>query len=120
MLNDVNCKLCSLELVCMVLVQTMLLFFLEHFVTSHRSCLTHCLDCVQVTRLIPNANGTTCNQRIEQIEGTKHSRILRVPFRNENGILHNWISRFDVYPFLENFVYVSMNTVCTNQFKTVI
>ncbi|XP_024376415.1 sucrose synthase 3 isoform X2 [Physcomitrium patens] len=60
---------------------------------------------VVVTRLIPNANGTTCNQRIEQIEGTKHSRILRVPFRNENGILHNWISRFDVYPFLENFVY---------------
>lgn len=59
---------------------------------------------VVVTRLIPNANGTTCNQRIEKLEGTQYSRILRVPFRNENGILHNWISRFDVYPFLESFV----------------
>jgi sucrose synthase len=59
---------------------------------------------VVVTRLIPNANGTTCNQRIEKLEGTQYSRILRVPFRNEDGILHNWISRFDVYPFLETFV----------------
>lgn len=58
---------------------------------------------VVVTRLIPNANGTTCNQPVERLEGTKYSRILRVPFRQEDGILHNWISRFDVYPFLENF-----------------
>lgn len=72
-------------------------------VSSDFSCLT----CVQVTRLIPNANGTTCNQRIEKLEGTQYSRILRVPFRNEDGILHNWISRFDVYPFLENFVQVT-------------
>lgn len=62
---------------------------------------------LQVTRLIPNANGTTCNQRIEKLEGTKYSRILRVPFRHKDGILQNWISRFDVYPFLEKFVMVS-------------
>ncbi|KAF3969843.1 hypothetical protein CMV_006401 [Castanea mollissima] len=34
-----------------------------------------------VTRLIPDANGTTCNQRLERISGTEHTHILRVPFR---------------------------------------
>lgn len=34
-----------------------------------------------ITRLIPEARGTTCDQRLEDINGTKHSRILRVPFR---------------------------------------
>ncbi|KAL9266652.1 Sucrose synthase 6-like protein, partial [Drosera capensis] len=56
-----------------------------------------------ITRLIPDAQGTKCNQEWEAIDGTKHSHILRVPFRSENGILRQWISRFDVYPFLERF-----------------
>eukprot|EP01018_Ginkgo_biloba_P027940 Gb_07038 [translate_table: standard] len=56
-----------------------------------------------VTRLIPDAQGTTCNQRIEKISGSQHSRILRVPFRTENGILRSWVSRFDVWPYLERF-----------------
>ncbi|KAK1293356.1 Sucrose synthase 4 [Acorus calamus] len=56
-----------------------------------------------VTRLIPDAKGTTCNQRLERISGTEHSFILRVPFRTEKGILHKWISRFDVWPYLETF-----------------
>ncbi|WMV48609.1 hypothetical protein MTR67_041994 [Solanum verrucosum] len=56
-----------------------------------------------VTRLIPDAKGTTCNQRLERISGTEYSHILRVPFRTENGILHKWISRFDVWPYLEKF-----------------
>ncbi|GAB2287476.1 Sucrose synthase 7 [Dionaea muscipula] len=56
-----------------------------------------------VTRLIPDAQGTKCNQEWEPIDGTKHSHILRVPFRAESGILRQWISRFDVYPFLERF-----------------
>ncbi|KAM3707788.1 hypothetical protein ACJW31_02G050300 [Castanea mollissima] len=34
-----------------------------------------------VTRLIPDAKGTTCNQRLERISGTEHTHILRVPFR---------------------------------------
>jgi sucrose synthase len=59
---------------------------------------------VVVTRLIPNAHGTTCNQRVEKIIGTKHSFILRVPFRHEGRVLRNWVSRFDIYPFLEQFV----------------
>ena len=37
--------------------------------------------------------GTTCNQRIERIEGTEHAKILRVPFRSKAGILRKWISR---------------------------
>ncbi|TVU47109.1 hypothetical protein EJB05_06691 [Eragrostis curvula] len=56
-----------------------------------------------VTRLIPDAKGTSCNQRLERISGTEHTYILRVPFRNENGILKKWISRFDVWPYLEKF-----------------
>ena len=37
--------------------------------------------------------GTSCNQRIERIEGTEHAKILRVPFRSKAGILRKWISR---------------------------
>ncbi|XP_039682537.1 sucrose synthase 6 isoform X6 [Medicago truncatula] len=56
-----------------------------------------------VTRLIPNAKGTTCNQELEPIIKTKHSHILRVPFWTEKGILSQWVSRFDIYPYLERF-----------------
>ena len=56
-----------------------------------------------VTRLIPEAKGTTCNQRLERISGTEHTHILRVPFRSEKGILRKWISRFDLWPYLETF-----------------
>eukprot|EP00252_Welwitschia_mirabilis_P026179 TRINITY_DN845_c0_g3_i1.p1 TRINITY_DN845_c0_g3~~TRINITY_DN845_c0_g3_i1.p1 ORF type:complete len:820 (-),score=91.00 TRINITY_DN845_c0_g3_i1:267-2726(-) len=56
-----------------------------------------------VTRLIPESHGTTCNQRLEKISGTQHSRILRVPFRTEKGVLRRWVSRFDVWPYLERF-----------------
>ncbi|PIN24150.1 Glycosyltransferase [Handroanthus impetiginosus] len=56
-----------------------------------------------VTRLIPDAKGTSCNQRLERITGCEHSHILRVPFKTEHGILRQWISRFDVWPYLEKF-----------------
>jgi sucrose synthase len=58
---------------------------------------------IVVTRLIPESQGTSCNQRIEKVIGTEYSRILRVPFRSPHGILPNWISRFDVWPYLETF-----------------
>ncbi|GKV21483.1 hypothetical protein SLEP1_g31459 [Rubroshorea leprosula] len=59
---------------------------------------------VVVTRLIPESRGTKCNQEVEAIIGTKHSHILRVPFVTPNGyILRQWVSRFDVYPYLEKF-----------------
>ncbi|CAN4078436.1 unnamed protein product [Withania somnifera] len=56
-----------------------------------------------LTRLIPDAKGTKCNQELEPIKNTKHSHILRIPFRTENGVLNQWVSRFDIYPYLERY-----------------
>jgi sucrose synthase len=57
-----------------------------------------------VTRLIPQAEGTTCDQRMEPITGTRNASILRVPFVNAAGeVLPHWISRFEVWPYLERF-----------------
>jgi sucrose synthase len=59
---------------------------------------------VVITRLIPEAEGTTCDQRVEPIAGTLNTRILRVPFRNAAGeVVPHWISRFEVWPYLERF-----------------
>jgi sucrose synthase len=59
---------------------------------------------VVLTRLIPDAEGTTCDQRIEDISGTNNARILRVPFRNANGeVIPHWISRFEIWPYLERY-----------------
>ena len=57
-----------------------------------------------LTRLIPEADGTTCDQRLEDIAGTTNARILRVPFRNKLGeVIPQWISRFEIWPYLERF-----------------
>ncbi|KAF5798456.1 putative sucrose synthase [Helianthus annuus] len=56
-----------------------------------------------VTRLLPDAKGTKCNKVLEPVLNTKHSQILRIPFRTEKGVLRKWVSRFDIYPYLENF-----------------
>lgn len=57
-----------------------------------------------LTRLIPNAEGTTCNKRIEKVFDTKNTYILRVPFRDGNKkITDSWISRFEMWPYLEDF-----------------
>ena len=57
-----------------------------------------------ITRLIPEAEGTSCDQRIELITGTRNARILRVPFMSAAGkVLPHWISRFEVWPYLERF-----------------
>ena len=59
---------------------------------------------IVLTRLIPNSDGTTCNQRLEKIHGTKNGWILRVPFREFNpNVTQNWISRFEIWPYLETF-----------------
>ena len=59
---------------------------------------------VVLTRLIPEAEGTTCDLRVEPIAGTLNARILRVPFRNASGEIHpRWISRFEVWPYLERY-----------------
>ena len=57
-----------------------------------------------ITRLIPEAGQTTCNQPEEHVHGTENVHIIRIPFRNSDGaIIRNWISRFEVWPYLETF-----------------
>lgn len=57
-----------------------------------------------LTRLIPEAGETTCNQRLEKVHGTENVQILRVPFRNAEGeVIPHWISRFEIWPYLERF-----------------
>ncbi|KAF3341275.1 sucrose synthase 7 isoform X2 [Carex littledalei] len=64
-----------------------------------------------VTRLIPDAKGTKCNQELEPIFNTSHSHILRVPFRTETGVLRQWVSRFDLYPYLERYAQDAAATI---------
>lgn len=57
-----------------------------------------------VTRLIPENEGTTSDQRLEKVKGTKNVWILRVPFVDRDGcIVPHWISRFKVWPYLDQF-----------------
>ncbi|WP_248886052.1 sucrose synthase [Acidithiobacillus acidisediminis] len=64
------------------------------------------------TRLIPNADGTTCDQPLENVVGTNNVQILRVPFRSENGrIINDWISRFAIWPYLERYALDLENQV---------
>jgi sucrose synthase len=59
---------------------------------------------IVLTRLIPNSDGTTCNQRLEKISDTQDAWILRVPFRDFNpAVTQNWISRFEIWGYLEPF-----------------
>jgi len=59
---------------------------------------------IVVTRLIPDAQGTTCNIPREDITGTTNARIRRIPFRTPAGdIVPKWISRFKIWPYLEQF-----------------
>ncbi|KAL3734508.1 hypothetical protein ACJRO7_023805 [Eucalyptus globulus] len=56
-----------------------------------------------ITRLLPEAVGTTWGHHLENVFGTKHSYILRIPFKDEKGIVCKGISRFEVWPYLERF-----------------
>jgi sucrose synthase len=57
-----------------------------------------------LSRLIPNSEGTRCNERLEKVRGTDNGWILRVPFREFNPKLtENWISRFEIWPYLETY-----------------
>jgi sucrose synthase len=59
---------------------------------------------IVLTRLIPEAEDTTCNQRLEKIFHTENGWILRVPFRdNQYNVVKHWISRFKIWPYLETF-----------------
>jgi sucrose synthase len=59
---------------------------------------------IVLTRLIPEAGDTTCDQKLEKIFQTDNGWILRVPFKDANGnVLQRWISRFKIWPYLETF-----------------
>ncbi|ERN41840.1 sucrose synthase [Rubidibacter lacunae KORDI 51-2] len=59
---------------------------------------------IVLSRLIPNSDGTRCNERLEKIYGTDNAWVLRVPFREYNPKLtRDWISRFEIWPYLETF-----------------
>ncbi|MBD2532612.1 hypothetical protein H6G97_24710 [Nostoc flagelliforme FACHB-838] len=57
-----------------------------------------------LTRLIPNCEGTFSNLPLEKVQDTENAWILRVPFGEFNPeITNNWISKFDIWPYLEQF-----------------
>lgn len=59
---------------------------------------------IVVTRLIPNSGETTCNQKKEKIYHTDNCWILRIPFVDNNFNIHkDWLSRFEVWPYLDRF-----------------
>jgi len=59
---------------------------------------------VILSRLIPNSDGTRCDQAREKVHGTDNVWIVRVPFRNFNpNLSQNWVSRFEIWSFLETF-----------------
>ncbi len=61
-----------------------------------------------LTRLIPDAGNTTCDQRLEKIHRTNNCWILRVPFKDRNlETVRHWISRFHIWPYLDRFAYDS-------------
>ncbi len=65
-----------------------------------------------ITRLIPEAGATTCNQAVEPIVGTESAKIFRVPFRTESGeVVPHWLSRFEVWPYLERFADETERTI---------
>ncbi len=56
------------------------------------------------TRLIPEADGTSCDQRLEKVKNTQNVYILRTPFRDlEGNIIPHWISRFRIWPYLDQY-----------------
>jgi sucrose synthase len=59
---------------------------------------------VIITRLIPESGDTTCHLKEEQVHDTANVHIIRVPFREADGsIVNHWLSRFEVWPYLETF-----------------
>ncbi|MGG6298085.1 sucrose synthase [Leptolyngbya sp. AN02str] len=57
-----------------------------------------------LSRLIPNSDGTRCNEEMEKVYGTDNVWILRVPFREFNpDKTQNWISRFEIWGYLETY-----------------
>jgi sucrose synthase len=71
---------------------------------------------IVLTRLLPEAGDTTCDQRLEKIFNTENAWILRVPFRDEkHNVKKEWVSRFEIWPYLERFAEDSIHEL-TSEF----
>lgn len=69
---------------------------------------------VILTRLIPDADGTSCDQPREKVHGSDNCWILRVPFRDETGnTVPHWVSRFLLWPHLRDFADAAKPAVVT-------
>lgn len=69
---------------------------------------------IVLTRLIPDNDGTTSNHRLEKIHGTQNAWILRIPFRDQDfNVIPHWISRFHIWPYLEQFALDGKNELQT-------
>jgi sucrose synthase len=67
-----------------------------------------------VTRLIPENEGTSSNIPKEKVHNTQNSWIIRVPFKDATGnILPQWLSRFHIWPYLDQFAVDSMHEICS-------
>jgi sucrose synthase len=65
-----------------------------------------------LTRLIPESEGTTCNQPRERVQGSENTYIVRVPFIDKHDtVIPHWISRFHIWPYLESFARRARHTV---------
>ncbi|KAG4982607.1 hypothetical protein JHK87_027356 [Glycine soja] len=114
--NISSVRACNLDQVVSIFTLGFRVWFYTSFYLC-MNCLGHArIDCKEwVLRevgmillngslLVPDAKGTTCNQQLEGVSGTDHTHILQVPFILESGTLLKWISRLDVWPYLETYV----------------
>lgn len=89
---------------------------LEHEINARvaESGINNAAKVIVLTRLIPEADGTTCNVHREKIHGSENAWIVRVPFRDDSGeVVQNWISRFQLWPYVESFAEESCRVVVT-------
>lgn len=80
--------------------------YLEKVLTSSllESGLSITPQILVATRLIPESEGTQSHLPREKVEHTENTWIVRIPFRNKDGSVHqHWLSRFHMYPYLETF-----------------
>lgn len=93
-------------------------------VKAIESCLTQMLENTGVvpqiiigTRLIPDAENTSCNIETENVQNTEHCKIMRVPFKSNEKLVNNWVSRFKIWPYLESFCDDFITTLKTQDFE---
>lgn len=94
-------------------------YVLDQARALERELKQHFADCglalqphiVILTRLIPDAEGTTCDQPREHVIDSENCWILRVPFRDGASVLPHWISRFHIWPWLEDFAVDACDAV---------